>query len=379
MRILHVITALGVGGAEGMLLKLLQARAMAGVEQHVLALLPGGGLADSMRATGANVTEVDLLGIGKLFTGAAHVARLSRRTEPDLIQGWMYHGNLGALWARAALPRRVPLVWSVRQSLPSLSGENAHAKVAIHLNRWLSRRPDALLFNAKASAEHHRRFGFHMGRMQHLPNGFDTQRFAPSPQTRILLRNRWGQPADAVVFGLLARFHPVKNHASFLRAARAVLDTGASAHFVLAGPGVHGDQRALTRTIADNGLHNHVTLLGEQHDMPAVMSALDVCVSASSAEAFSNTVGEAMSCAVPCVVTDVGDSAALVGNTGRVVAANDKDALAAAMVQLCAMGPTERQALGERARERITAQYSLEVVAGAHLALYNQLVNERTR
>jgi glycosyltransferase involved in cell wall biosynthesis len=377
MRILHVITALGVGGAEHMLLKLLGAPALAGVEQRVLALLPGGKLAQAMRATGAAVDELDLLGGIPVLGGSLAVVAQARRHRPDLVQGWLYHGNLGAWLAARALGRRTPLLWGVRQSLPSLAGENAFARVAIHLNRWFSGRPDRLLFNSQLGAEHHRAFGFDMRQALVIPNGFDTERLAPDPAARLHLRAAWGVRTDEVVYGLLARHHPVKDHVGFLRAARQVLDARPGSRFVLAGTGIDAHNPILTRQVAEAGLPGAVHLLGERHDVPEMLSAMDVYVSASRAEAFSNAVGEAMSCGVPCVVTSVGDSAQVVGDTGFVVPPAEPDALAKAMVALADVGEQGRRERGALARVRIRDRYSLDAIAGRYAALYQELLAAR--
>jgi len=373
MRVLHVITGLGVGGAEHMLLKLLRANALAGFEQGVVAMLPGGAMVETMRATGAAVEELNFLGGLPLLGGASQLAMLTRRHPPDLVHGWMYHGNLGAALARAALRRRVPLVWSIRQSLPSLDGENAFARAGIHLNRALSSLPDCLLFNSLAGQEQHRSFGFRMQRAHYLPNGFDTAHFAADALERARLRVAWGADGSMVMFGVLARHHPVKDHVGFLQAARRTLDARAQARFVLAGTGMDAANAALMQTIADAGLAGRVLLMGERRDAAAVLSALDVCVSSSLAEAFSNTVGEAMSCGLPCVVTAVGDSAQLIGNSGRSVPPRDPAALAAAMVAMIDLGAAGRAELGARARQRIEAEFGIDAVARRHAELYRQL------
>lgn len=374
MRVLHVITALGVGGAERMLARLLGAPALAGFEQQVVAMLPGGAMAAPMRATGAPVHELDFLGGVPLAGGATALARLARRLAPDLVHGWLYHGNLGATLARAVQRRRVPLVWGIRQSLPSLAGENAWARVAIRLNRQLSGRPDRLLFNSAVSLRQHRDFGFDTGRAQVLPNGFDIRNFAPDAEARTQLRAEWGvvEPS-AVVFGLLARWHPAKNHLGFLQAAAEVLHALPDAHVVLAGTGVEAGNPALREAAATLGPRAH--LLGERHDVPRVLSALDVYVSASTGiEGFSNAVGEAMACGLPCVVTAVGDSPAIVGDTGRVVAPGDVAALAAAMQALGRLPAAARTALGTAARARVVAEYELGAIAARQAAVYRELL-----
>lgn len=374
MRLLHVITALGVGGAENMLLKLLAARALAHIDQRVITMLPGGAMAAPMREVGAEVDELNLLGGVPVVTGSAQLARLARRFQPQLVHGWLYHGNLGATLACAAVPGRVPLIWGVRQSLPTLAGENAFARTAIYLNKTLSRLPDCLLFNSRTSLEQHRTFGFDMRHARYLPNGFDTERFAPSAPDRARLRAEWGAGESDLLFGMLARHHPVKDHAGFLQAARRVLDARPQVRFVMAGTGVGRSNTALAQQVADSGLGDRMHLLGERPDIPAVLAALDVFVSASRAEAFSNAIGEAMACSLPCVVTAVGDSAQVVADTGLVVPPAQPEALAAAMLRLADLGTSGRAAWGARARARIESNFSLDAVASQYAELYRKLV-----
>lgn len=377
MRVLHIITALGVGGAERMLLKLLGAPAMSGVEQRVVALLPGGALTEAMRATGATVDVLNFLGGLPVLAGVSRLVGLTRAWRPDVLHGWMYHGNLGASCAQAALGRSVPLLWGIRQSLPSLQGENAFARAAIYLGRAGSSRPHGLLFNSHTSLRQHQDFGFDVRRAQYLPNGFDTTAFAPAAAARAHWRAAWGAGDDDVVFGLMARHHPTKDHRGFLQAAQRVRASRPDVHFVLAGTGVDANNAALAQDIAATGLGERVHLLGERSDVAAVMAGLDVAVSSSRAEAFSNAIGEAMSCALPCVVTDVGDSALVLGACGRVVPPREPEALAAAMLDLARLGKPGRKALGDAARARVTAEFSLGAVAGRQLALYTRLCEER--
>ena len=380
MRVLHVITALGVGGAENMLLKLLQAPGLSPVRQQVIAMLPGGAMAGACRATGAQVDEVDLLGGLPLASGSLRLAQLARRAAPDVVQGWMYHGNLGALLARAVLPRRVPLVWGVRQSLASLDGENAWARVAIHANRLLSGRPEALVFNSSTSIEQHRRFGFRNGNVQFLPNGFDGERFRPDPALRARCRQAWGLDESHLVFGMLARLHPAKGQAHFLEAAARLRTALPTARFVIAGPDHAGQGAALQAQCRAAGLDGVLRILVGHHAAHELLPALDVFVSASTAiEAFSNAIGEALCCALPCVATDIGDSAWLVGDAGLVVEPAAPDALAAAMATMAGLGAERRAALGAQGRERVLREFGIAAVAARFGELWQGLAAQPPR
>lgn len=361
-----------------MLLKLLEAHAKADVEQRVIAMLPGGVMSAPMRAVGVQVDELNFLGGIPPLSGALGVARIARRYAPDLVQGWLYHGNLGAALASAALPRRVPLVWGVRQSLSSLKGENLLARLAIAMNRAASPFPDRLLFNSRVSLEQHRTRGFAMKNAQYIPNGFDTERFAPDVDLREQLRTVWNVRIDSVVFGLFARYHPAKGYADFLRAARLVSTARPSARFVIAGTGADEHNGALINEIRNAGLDGRVRLMGEQHEVAKLLPALDLYVSPSvRIEAFSNSVGEAMSCGLPCIVTDVGDSPLVVGDSGLVVSPGAPERMAEAMIEMIDIGASARARLGARARERIVAEFEIGSVARRYLDLYESLVMAR--
>ncbi|MBE3143162.1 MAG: glycosyltransferase, partial [Planctomycetes bacterium] len=111
----------------------------------------------------------------------------------------------------------------------------------------------------------------------------------------------------------------------------------------------------------------------------AVYNALDICCSTSIfGEGFPNVVGEAMACGIPCVVTDVGDSAMVVGETGRVAPVSDIEALAQALRTMILLSDAERSALGEMARQRILSNFSLQrMISNTETALA-ALVGDKT-
>jgi glycosyltransferase involved in cell wall biosynthesis len=132
---------------------------------------------------------------------------------------------------------------------------------------------------------------------------------------------------------------------------------------------------ALAQAIDAGGLRGSVSLLGRREDMPRVMAALDVLVSSSSyGEAFPNVLGEAMACEVPCVTTDVGDSSMIVADTGIVVAVDDMASLADGVLLLLEMPTKERRMLGQRARQRVEAEFSIQSVVARYESVFAEAV-----
>jgi len=183
-------------------------------------------------------------------------------------------------------------------------------------------------------------------------------------------------PSSAVLVGRVARLHPMKGYPELIRAAGRLGRTRADLHLVLAGRGVEAGNSELEGEISAAGLEGRVHLLGERRDVPHLLAALDVCCSPSLfGEGFPNVVAEALACAVPCVVTDVGDSAAVLGSAGRVVKPGEVLELASALEELLALAPERRRRLGEEGRGRIEKEFSADRVYPRHVDLWRRCID----
>ena len=371
MRIVHVITDLYVGGAEMMLCKLLAAMDRIGHETTVVSLMGDGALAGRISALGVEVIELGLPRRGISARAAARAIATLRRLAPDVLQGWMYHGNVAASAWSAVAGSRPRLYWNIRQSLQDIRHEK-------HLTRWLIRRScrwsshtTTVVFNSAASAAQHEALGFDATRTLVIPNGFDTDLFAPSADAAGAFRRGLDIPADVPLVGLAARRHACKGHADFLAAAAQVRDAVPDARFVCVGRGVTREDDELRRIIASKDLEASVHLLGHRDDMTSIMSALDVyCQASLRNEGFPNVVGEALSCGALCVATDVGDTRRLVDGLGVLVPPGDVGAMAEGIVSCLGMDPERRRDLSRAGRRRILDGYSIRSVADRYGDLY---------
>lgn len=354
MRVLHIITGLSTGGAETMLRKVLAAMDRSRFEPCVISLLGGGRIGDEIRALGVPVFELGMRRVLPSPAAAYRLLRVVRQFHPEILQGWMYHGNLAAWLARNTAARDAVLLWNIRQSLYDLAREKLVARAVIRFCAWASASVDCILNNSETARSQHEAIGYCDAVGETIPNGFETEIFRPDPAARATLLTELGASESAVLIGLIARYHPMKDHANFLAAAARLALRYPGAHFVLAGTDVDTRDQTLTKAIAAAGLEGRVHLLGERADVAALTAGLDIA-SSSWGEAFPNVLGEAMSCGVPCVATGVGDAAAIVGDTGRIVPPRDPEALAAAWADLVELGGNERRRLGERARAGVGA------------------------
>jgi glycosyltransferase involved in cell wall biosynthesis len=370
MRVMHVITGLSTGGAETMLLKLLSA-ASGSMEHVVVSLGEEGTIGPRIAALGVPVHCLGLRRNAPNPFRALSVLPLARRIGPQLIQGWMYHGNLMASMAALALRHKPPVLWNIRQTVYDLRRERWLTAKFIRLGARLSSRPAAIIYNSQTSATQHESLGYGAEKRVIIPNGFDCQLLRPDEAARKAVRTELGIADDTVLVGLVARYHPMKDHVGFLQAAAMIARSYPQTRFVLAGAGVSSTQPELVKAIQQNELWDCVMLLGERSDIPRLNNAFDIGCSASAwGEGFSNSIGEAMACGVPCAVTDVGDSAYIVADTGLVSPPRAPEALAKAIAGLIEIGRSGRQQLGTKARQRIETEFSLPAIVRRYEGLY---------
>jgi glycosyltransferase involved in cell wall biosynthesis len=375
IRTLHVLSGLGIGGAQAMLYKLLSCQDRDRFQPAVLALVDrGGGLREKLEGDSVPLMIVRQAGRTIPLSGLAKSVAFVRRFRPHLVQGWMYHGNLAASFLRRLAGRRVPVLWNIRHSLHDLGAEKRSTRTVIRMGKLLSRGPVRIVYNSHLSRQQHGRYGYCADRATVIPNGFDCDAFCPDPEARRAVRRELGLREEALLIGLVARYHPMKDQAGFLRAAADLARQHADVHFVLAGPGVDEEDGELVSLRSELGLDDRVHLLGPRSDVTRLNAALDIAGNSSAyGEAFSQAIGEAMACGVPCVVTDVGDSARIVDTTGRTVPPRDPAAMAAAWHELLQMDVAERQELGRAARQRVLDQYALPAIVDTYESLYEEI------
>ena len=375
MRIVHVITSLQAHGAQMMLHKVLSRMDRSRFDSAVVSLTDAGAFNEKFSALEIPVHSVGMNPGLPTPAAAYRLIRIIRRQQPDLVQGWMYHGNLAAQLSAAFTS--APVIWNIRASSYNLKDEKLLTAAIIWLGGKLSRLPKAIINNSIVSAvNHEKKLSYRADKRAVIPNGFDTDLFLPSAEARIALRSELALSESALLVGLIARYHPMKDHASFLRAVARLSNDYPRAHFVMAGEGIDERNDDLRELIESLALKGRAHLLGERNDMHRVAAALDMVVSSSSfGEGFPNVVGEAMSCGVPCVATDVGDSSLVVGNTGRVVPPRNSEALAKALSEMLDMDEDQRRELGVSARRRVVENYSLDAVVRQYESLYQQVVS----
>tara|TARA_R110002096_G_scaffold54517_1_gene140519 strand:+ start:5738 stop:6880 length:1143 start_codon:yes stop_codon:yes gene_type:complete len=368
-RIIHIITCLDTGGAEAMLFKLLSGMDREKFENEVVSMWDKGVFGPRMEELGVAVHSLEMNhGVGKV-AALRKLRKLVQAFDPDWVQGWMYHGNLAATAAAGFSGRKRRVAWNIRHSVDRLSDEKRSTQLVIKAGAYLSRLPEVVICNSKVAIRQHENLGYAKANSRFIPNGFDLERFQPDATARSEVRAELNIPPDCPVVGVIQRWHPMKDHATFLRAVSQLGERGF--HVIMAGRDVDSENRELLGFISDHQLQAHVTLLGERSDVEKVCNACDLlCVPSARGEGFPNIVGEAMACGVPCVVTDVGDAGFVVGETGIVVPPRDKDALCRGMAEMMNRVSQYRQSISSDCRSRIESEFGLAKVVAEYERLY---------
>jgi glycosyltransferase involved in cell wall biosynthesis len=375
---MHIITSLDAGGAEAMLAQLLTRFNCDHNETFVVSLKGEGIYGDNIREIGAHVASISF---SRSFPDPRSLLKLMslvRRYKPDIVQTWMYHADLiGGL--TAFILGRIPLAWSIHHSMPNREYDKKSTLLIARMCAILSKIvPVQIVCSSNAAKKGHEKFGYDNSKMTVITNGVDTSKFKPDLDARARLRKLACLGRDDFVVGFPARFHPIKGHQMFLQAASTVAKCNANIKYILCGDGVAPINMELQSIISNLGLEDRVVMLGVFDDMKSFFAGIDAMAITSHSESFPLTLIEAMSCGVPCVTTDVGDCAEIVGETGFVTAVGDSEATAKAIIRIMNMDIVNRNTLGMAARRRVENNYAIDITVDKYRALYKKMIESKT-
>ena len=368
-----------MGGAELMLSRLVKSMDKKRFENVVVSLTTLGLIGAGLRDQGIQVFTLGMrrgfpnpLGMWRLFL-------LLHKQRPRILQTWLYHGDL--LGSIMGMIVGIPIiVWNIRCADMVMAHYPLLSRLVRRVLVRLSAAPDAVVVNSESGKKFHEGLGYYPRMWKVIPNGIDLDQFCPNLSARGKLRDKLGLSNKDILIGMIARFDPMKDHRNFLLAARSLLATYPELHFVLVGHYVDRDNPALRDLIETLGIGANVHLLGERINVPMFMQGLDIVTSSSAfGEGFPNVIAEAMACGVPCVVTNVGDSAWIVESTGRVVPPRDPDELAKAWRELIEIGEESRHKLGLFARQRIQEKFDLKDIVVKYEECYKDLARQEQR
>jgi glycosyltransferase involved in cell wall biosynthesis len=374
VKIKHIITGLDTGGAEMMLFRLLESIDRDQFDNSVISLTTSGPISEKIASLGIPVLALNILPELISIEAFFRMVNVLRQEKPDLVQTWMYHADLiGGLAARMAGIKTV--VWGIHNSTLNPEYTKRSLRVIVwtlaRISRWL---PTRIISCSQRARNFHVFDGYPSEKFEIIPNGFNISGFFRDEKARRETRRQLGVEDDVPLIGMVARFDPQKDHRNFVEAARLLHHRQSEARFLLCGLRADHNNPTLMEWLQQADIEQAFILMGWRTDIPRIINALDVHTLSSISEAFPLTIGEAMACGVPCVGTDVGDIAHLIGCTGVVVPPQDPQALADGWEKLLCMDKKELRKMGDDARQRIEQMFSIQVIARKYEALYDQLL-----
>jgi glycosyltransferase involved in cell wall biosynthesis len=354
MRIMFLIRSLNKGGAERQLISLAVGLKECGHVITVAVFYPGGILQEKLTAYGVPVISLNKRGRWDIFRFLVCLVRTVRSESPEILHAYLGTSNILSVLLKPLFPR-CRIIWGMRASNLDLDCYDWFFRVLYRIECILSRFADLIIANSRAGKAIAIARGIPKHMIVVIPNGVDTQHFKPDSKVRARLRSEWGIRDDEILIGLVGRLDPMKDHPTFIKAAALLARQRRDVRFACVGDGPVDYTQKLHAFAHQLGLNGKLIWVGARDNMPAVYNAFDVASSSSRGEGFSNVIGEAMACGVPCVVTDVGDSARIVGDTGVVVPPRDPIALAHGLKTAL-----ENDLNVNSTRQRVMAQFSLK-------------------
>jgi glycosyltransferase involved in cell wall biosynthesis len=359
-RVAFIIRDLNYGGAQRQLVTLVKGMDKQSFDITLLYFYSGGHLLKDLQDSGCQIICLEKHERWDVFSFLGRLVQHLKTIQPDVLHGYLGESNLVTMFLKLFFPSTV-IIWGIRESNTPSGRYGWLGSLLSQLERLLSFFTDLIVVNSHAGKDYYLSQGYASDKMVVISNGIDTERFQPDSEAGEKVRAEWGISENTILIGLVGRLDPMKDHPTFLKAVALLCKERKDVRFVCVGVGEENYAKELYQLTDELSIYEKVIWAGGRSDMPAVFNALNIaCSSSSYGEGFPNVIGEAMACGVPCVVTDVGDSAWIVGDTGILVLPKNPEALAAGWNSLLNLALTKKAVLAEKARKRIVENFSLQ-------------------
>lgn len=359
IKVAFLVRSLEYGGAERQVVTLANALDKTCFNVTILCLYSGGELEKQLD------DRVNLIGLKKrdrwdILPFLLRLYQVLKDLKPLVLHGYLSTQNLLTILFKPLFPS-TKMFWGIRATKVDFSRYGWLAALLFRLECFFSRFADLIIVNSQAGYNYHIMQGFAVDKMVVINNGIDTNLFKIDLQSRIKTRSEWRVSSQEVLIGLVGRLDPMKDHSTFLQAAALLTKNNQNISFACVGDGGESYIKKLHQLAEQLEVNNKIKWEGKRTDIAEVYNAFDIIVSSScEGEGFANAIGEAMACGVPCVATDVGDSALIVGDTGVVVPPQNPEALALALQHLIDLSYKQRIELGKKAQRRIEENFGIK-------------------
>jgi glycosyltransferase involved in cell wall biosynthesis len=371
MKIIYVIGSLEIGGAEKTLYRFLVESDMDKNDVLIICLTAYGEMGHQLLKQGWNVVNV-MINKKNFLYSFYKIFNLINNFKPDIVHTWMYHSDfIGGIIAKIAGVKNV--IWCIRTT--NLAADAKLTRFIRRTNALLSYIiPSRIVCVSESAKSKHTSLGYKSKNMIVIPNGYSADAFINvNANFRSLFRSNFNI-ANELVIGSVGRFNFVKGQDIFVKSAIQVLERYPNIKFLLVGRDNNWQNRTLNTLIQNSGFTDSFILLDERDDVPQCLSVMDIYCLPSRTEAFPNALVEAMLSGLPCVATDVGDTKIIANNLCTIVPSENSDALANALINMIEMPESQRKLLGEKGKEHIQKEYSIDKMVRRYEDIYSELL-----
>ena len=370
MKIIHIITGLGDGGAERTLFKICKYDTK---NEHTVISLKGHGKYFSLlKKLDIKIYCLDMkfFSVNKFI----FIIKLLRTFRPHIVQTWLVHGDfIGGIAAKFAGIGNI--VWNIRYSNFQIRKAKFTTILIIKLLAKLSFViPKSIVVVSKRAKKIYEIKGYDKKKLKFIPNGYDLSILKPSKFQKTSFKNKFKIKKKVPLIGNVARYDPKKDHLNLLNALSLIQLKKINFLCILVGSNVDKNNIRLVSEIKRLKLSKNVKLLGQHDNILQVMNGLDLYVQSSSyGEGFPNVVAEAMACGTPCIVTDVGDASLIIDKTGWLIPPNNPKKLSKAIkIALEEIKLKKWDNRCDKARLTIMQKFDISKM----IKMYNKLWNE---
>ena len=372
-KIVHIISGLQVGGAERSLFNICNSSLNDNFKQYVICLGNRGYYSQKIEEIGLEIYHINFSSWHFVKSLIKFITVL-KKISPNIIQGWMNHGNFASILALLILNFKPIIYWNIRQSFYKNKNDLFYTKFLFLFNILFSRIPKKIIINSNISKIQLQNFGFHIDSFIFIPNGFDSNYWVRDLSFRKLKRENLGIENLDFLIGYVGRYHPMKNIILLLKAFEIIAINFPNSKLVIIGH-KENDFNKFEKLIFDRIPNNQIILLNQKNDINKYYSIFDLFTLCSVSEGFPNVLGEAMSCELCCISTNVGEASALLQDVGFIIPVDDLDALVSKITH-CIENLEITKNMGSLARNKIRKSYSLQNTVNQYINLYNGKVLE---
>lgn len=370
IKILHIISGLNDGGAESLLFNFL-CHSKNNIN-FVISLKGKGKYGKMIEGKGIKIFYFNFSFDLNLISNFVNLIKLIRKINPDIVQTWLYHADLLGGCA-AYLANSKNIFWGIHHGSLDKNINKFSTIFVSKINSILSYFiPRKIIVCADSAKLIHIKNGFSRQKIITIPNGIDLNKFKRSSQKRSFFRNKLNIKSDETLYGTVARFHPIKDHITLIKAIFRLKKAGYKFKYLLVGDNINNKNKLLNELIKKYRLEENMILLEKEENISLVMNALDLHVLSSKSEALPMVILEAMGCGTPCLSTNVGDVKKLIFDNNLIVETSNQSSLFSAMKIFSDYNKKYKNQISISVENQIKENYSLEKMTEKYLNLYQK-------